>query len=297
MKLKENKEISLYNKIPLIFFLCCAVTVVLRTVQMFFFIEREAGFYTGGNLIKVLLYVLIAVASLAFAFVAFLSKETAQVSLRMKKDTGLSALAALVSVSFLYDSLTAFAGSATSVGTASYGATAFQSMMLSGSIPQFFQGIFALLSALYFLFFAKGIIKGTHSAAKHRILAVAPVGWAGFRLIFRFVEQISYIRVSELLLELVLLALFVMFFMAFAQLSSGVYVKNSRWRMTGIGLPAALISLTVNVPRILFAVIKGTDALYSKYPFKVCDFVLALFIAVLVVKLIRKENEVEPYEA
>ncbi len=293
MKLKENKEISLYNKIPLIFFLCCAVTVILRTVQMFSFIEREAGFYTGGGFIKAVLYIILLAASLFFAVTSFLSKETAKVSLRLKKDTGLSVLAVLVSVSFLYDSLTAFKGSAGSGGTASYGGTAFQSMMLSGSIPQFFQGIFAFLSAIYFLILAKGIIKGTHSAAKHRIIAVAPVGWAGFRLIYRFVEQISYIRVSELLLELILLALLVLFFMSFAQLSSGVYVKNARWRMVGVGLPAALISLTVNVPRVLFAVIRGTDSLYTKYPFKVCDFVVALFILVLVIKLISNEIESE----
>ncbi len=291
MKLKESKEFSLYKKMPLIFFLCCAVTVIIRTVQIFSFIDRETGFYTGGNLLKVLLYLIIAVSSVIFAVTSFLSKDTAKVTLQLKKNALLSVLTCILSLSFLYDSFSAFIGSVSSVGGASYGVSAFQSMMLSGTIPQFFQSVFALLSAIYFLIFAKGIIKGTYSAGKHKILAVAPVGWAGFRLIHRFVEQISYIRVSELLLELVLFALFVLFFMAFAQLASDVYIKNARWRMAGIGLPAALVSLTLNVPRLIFALAEGTDALYAKYPFKVCDFVIALFIVVLVINLIKKEDE------
>lgn len=287
MKLKENKEISFYGRLPLIFFLCSAVTVIIRTVQVFSFIDRETGFYTGGGFLKVLLYAVIAFASVFFAVSAYLSKETAEISLQFKKDGFLSVITCIASLSFIYDSFSAFIGAFDSLGSATYGVSAFQAMMLSGTIPQFLQSIFALLSAVYFLTFAKGIIRGSGGASKHKMLAVAPVGWAGFRLIYRFVEQISYVRVSELLLELILLALFVMLFMALAQTVSGVYVKNARWRIVGIGLPAAMISLTLNIPRLIFVLVKGSDYLYSDYPFKVSDFVLALFVAVLVTKLIK----------
>ncbi len=295
MKIKENKEIYFYAKLPLIFVLCCVATIIIRTVQTFSFIDRETGFYSGGGFLGILLYLIVAAVSVLFAFSAFASKETAEVNLRLKKDTLFTAVSVLLSVSFLFDSVSALFSSFDSVSSASYGVSAFQSMMLSGTIPQFFQSIFALLSAVYFLVFSKGVVKSTYGAEKHKLLAVAPVGWAGFRLIHRFVEQISYIRVSDLLLELVLLALLVLFFMAFAQVASGVYVKNARWRLVGLGLPAALISLTLNVPRLLFALISGTDALYAKYPFKVCDFVFAIFAVVLVIKLIK--NEKEPVEA
>ena len=291
MKLKENKVIPFYGKLPLIFFLCCAVTVILRTVQVFSFIDRETGFYTGGTVLTLALYIVIAASSVFFAAAAFLSKETAELQLKAKKDTLLSVITCMVAFGFLYDSLSAFAGTFDSMGVSSYGVSAFQSMMLSGTIPQFFQSIFALLSAVYFLSFAKDTIKETDKASGHKILAVAPVCWAGFRLVHRFVEQISYVRVSELLLELVLLALTVMFFMAFAQVSSDVYVKNARWRIVGLGLPTALVSLTLNVPRLIFVLAKGTDGLYGKYPFKVCDFFVALFIVVLIVKITAKKTE------
>ncbi len=291
MKLKENKEILFYGKMPLIFFLCCAVTLVIRTVQVFSFIDRETGFYKGNPVLSYVLYFIIAASSVLFAATSFLSKETAEIKLTGRKDTLLFVITCLLSVGFLYDSAAAFFGTFDSMGGASYGISAFQSMMLSGTIPQFFQSIFALLSAVYFLVFAKDAKKGTSGAANMKILAVAPVCWAGFRLIHRFVEQISYVRVSELLLELVLLALMVMFFMSFAQVSSGVYVKNARWRIAGLGLPAALISLTLNVPRLIFVIAEGADELYTKYPFRVCDFIVALFITVLVIKITVKKDE------
>ena len=291
MALKENKEISFYGKLPLIFFLCCAATMIIRTVQVFSSVDRETGFYTGNKALVFILYFLIAAASVLFAVSSFLSKESAKVELRAEKNTLLSVLSCVLSVGFLYDSASAFFGTFDSADSVSYGASAFQSMMLSGTIPQFFQSVFALLSAAYFLVLAKDAVKGSNKVSSRKILAVAPVCWAGFRLVHRFVEQISYIRVSELLLELVMLALMIMFFMAFAQVASGVYVKNARWRIVGLGLPAALVSLTVNVPRLLFVLANGTDELYSKYPFKVSDFVIALFIAVLVIKIINNKSE------
>lgn len=295
MNLKENKEISLYARLPLIFVLCSAAIIALRAVQMFSCIDRETGFYTGGAFIKVVLYAIVIAACVLFAVTAYLSSETRKVSLFLKKDRLIVLVSVLLSAGFVFDSLSSLYGALDSQGASSYGVSVFQSMMLSGTIPQFFQSIFAVLSAVYFIIFAKGVIKESNNASKHKLLAVAPVGWAGFRLIFRFVEQISYVRVSELLFELVYLAFAVMFFMAFAQVASGVYVKNVRWRIIGLGLPAALIALMLNVPRLIFALTVGADALYAKYPFRVSDFILSVFIAVIAVKLIRNENE--PFEA
>lgn len=293
MNIKENKNISFYSKLPLIFFLCCSVTVIIRTVLTFLYIDRETGFSTGGYFLNILLFIIIAGSSVLFALSAYSSKETAAVRLDTNKNSLLSAVSVMFSFSFIYDSITSFSGSVDSMGSASYGVSAFQAMMLSGTIPKFFQGVFAILSAAYFITFAKSAIKGTDKFSGHKILAISPVCWAGFRLIHRFVEQISYIRVSELLLELVLLAFSVMFFMAFAQLASGVYVNNARWRMVGLGLPTALISLTLNVPRLIYALASGVDELYAKYPFKACDFVSALFIVVLVVGIIGKKRKAD----
>ena len=107
MKFKENKEISLYNKVPLIFLFSCIVTVALRTVQVFFYIDRETGFYTGGGFLKILLYSVIVAASVIFAAISFLSNKTASVTLQIKSNKAFGALGCLLSIAFIYDSFSA----------------------------------------------------------------------------------------------------------------------------------------------------------------------------------------------
>ncbi len=294
MKIKEaNKKISLKD-LPAVFFITVLISVALRTMQMFNSIDHTTGFYTGSTISLIAFYLIIAVACVCFSVSSFLSSESKKIGIQLKKNPALIAVTVIFSVTFLYDSLSSFYFSVMSVGTESAG-TAFQSMMLSGTIPTFFQSVFALLSAVYFVFLAKSFIKGDTKVSKHKILAIAPVGWAGFRLIHRFVEQISYVKVSELFLELVLLALMIMFFMAFAQVASGVYSNVSRWRVVGFGLSSALVALTVNCPRLIYGFAKGADALNDKYPFTVTDFIFAIFALVLVKAIISeiKTKEIE----
>ncbi len=294
MKIKESKDNISLEKLPGIFLIAAVVSVVIRTVQMFKFIDHGTGFYTGGSALTAVLYIIIGAACLCFIVTSFLSSESKKTDLRLKKNPALIAITAIFSLTFLYDSVNAVGDSLMSMGTAN-GGSAFQSMMLSGTIPMFFQSVFAFLSAIYFAFLTKSFIKGDTKASNRKILAVAPVGWAGFRMIHRFVEQISYMKVSELLLELVLLALMIMFFMAFAQTASGVYSKEFRWRVTGFGLSAALIAVTVNFSRLIYVFIKGAGALNGKYPFTVTDFLFALFIIVLISNIISegKTKEIE----
>jgi 3-oxoacyl-[acyl-carrier-protein] synthase II len=40
-----------------------------------------------------------------------------------------------------------------------------------------------------------------------------------------------------------------------------------------------------------FVIAEGADELYTKYPFRVCDFIIALFITVLVIKITVKKDE------
>lgn len=294
MKIKEgNDKISL-EKLPVIFFAVTAVSVILRTLQMFKFIDHSTGFYTGGTAITVVLYVVIGVSCLFFAVASFLSSESKKIDLQLQKNSALVAITVIFAVSFLYDSISSFSASFMAMGTESAD-SAFRSMMLSGTIPKFFQSVFAFFSAIYFFILAKGFIKCDSRIAKHKILAIAPVGWAGFRIIHRFVEQISYIKISELFLELILLALMIMFFMAFAQVASGVYSKGFRWRITGLGLPAALIGLTLNCARLVYSLVSGAGALNGDYPYSIADFIFALFVTVLVITLIN-ENKTKEIE-
>lgn len=281
MKIKEASEKISLQKLPLIFLISAVCGVLLRTIQMFRFIDCDTGFYTGGTAVTVCLYVLLFVSCVYFIFSSFLSADSKKISLELKKNTPLIIVTVFFVISFFWDSISSFVMSFDAIGTSS-GTTAFQSMMLSGTIPMFFQSIFAFLSALYFIIFTKGLIKSDNRIAKHKILALAPIGWAGFRLIHRFVEQISYIKVSDLFLELILLALMIMFFMSFAQVASGVYSNTVRWRITGFGLSSALLALTLNCSRLILLIFKGSEAVNPDYSFLLSDFIFGIFAIILI---------------
>lgn len=292
MKIKEaNEKISL-QKMPLIFLVTAVVGILLRSLQMFKYIDHSTGFYTGGTAVTAILYVILFASCIYFLVASFLSTESKKVDLILSKNTPLIIITVFFAISFIWDSVSAFVMSFDSLGTSS-GATAFQSMMLSGTIPMFFQSIFAFFSAIYFLILVKSFIKADGRIVKHKILALAPIGWAGFRLIHRFVEQISYIKVSDLFLELILLALMIMFFMSFAQVASGVYSNTVRWRITGFGLSAALLALTLNCSRLVLILFKGSSVINSDYPFSLPDFLFGIFVIILIKTLLSQIAEKE----
>ena len=78
----------------------------------------------------------------------------------------------------------------------------FKALMASGTLPALLQSLFAVISAVYFTVAAISFKKGNGSISNHKYIALAPVFWAGFKLIARFIKQISYVQVSDLLLEL-----------------------------------------------------------------------------------------------
>ena len=197
----------------------------------------------------------------------------------------------LFAVALLFDAFNSFFNGIYDVSSSAVGYT---DAMKSGVIPLVLQSIFALLSAVYFFVLASDFSKGTTKAYKRKILATAPVCWAGARLIFRFLRQISFIQVSDLLLELVMIAFMVMFFMALAQVASGVYVDNFKWRIPAFGLSAALVGAVLNVPRLIFTFV-NSELINSDHPFCLADLVFVIFIVTLMSKI--KEDAKRPSSA
>ena len=113
-------------------------------------------------------------------------------------------------------------------------------------------------------------------------------------------RTISYVRVSELLFEMVMLVFMIMFFMAFAQCNSKVNEKDCIWKVAAYGLPAALLALVCSVPRIILSLIGSADLIYSQSSVEFADLGIALFIiAVVLTKVITKteSDETEEEEA
>ena len=145
-----------------------------------------------------------------------------------------------------------------------------------------------------------GSFSGKTSGTEYRILSLTPVFWSIIRMVGRFMRTISYVRVSELLFEMVMLVFMIMFFMAFAQCNSKVNEKDCIWKVAAYGLPAALLALVCSVPRIILSLIGSADLIYSQSSVEFADLGIALFIiAVVLTKVISKteSDETEEEEA
>ncbi len=273
-KFKEKLNVST-KPLSLLFLIAALVSAALRALQMAKYIDPKTGFYTGGELIGAGLYIILAVSAAVICVTSYLSADCAKLSFYATENKRIGAVTAVMAAIFLYDSADNFFSSFMSVGDIN--SANYTSFMKSGTIPMMIQCVFAFFSAVFFIILAKDQLKGTAMASKRRVLATAPVWWAGARLIHRFVRQISFIEVSDLLLELLMVASMLIFFMALAQVVTGVYSDGFRWRIFAFGYTASLLALTLSVPRLVFTFVGGAAFINPDHPFFVTDIAFAMF--------------------
>lgn len=278
-KYKEKMNVSL-KPLSILFFCAVIVTSALRALQMAKYIDPETGFYTGGEAVKYTLYAIITIAAIVFFVISYFSSDSGKISFYKTKNQTIGFVSAVMAFTFFYDSFSSFGNSVTSV----YGSNSanYASFMASGTIPSLLQSAFALMSALFFLIFAKDMIKGTDTSSNRKILATMPVWWAGSRLVGGFVRQISFMEVSDLFLELLMLACMLIFFMALAQVITGVYSDGFRWRIVGFGYAGAFLALTLSLPRLIFSFVSDGAFINSSYPFNLSDLVFAFFALTII---------------
>lgn len=291
MKLKYSKENIKLGVLFPVMYAATILLIILRTFQLTRHIDSETGFLTGGESLYTVFLIIIAACALFFAVASYLSAESAGIETAVLKDKPSAVFAAVFAVSLVYDFGSSFVDGLLvydkiSAGAFDRASELFKELMATGALPYALQSIFALVSAVYFFILSKSRLKGSQNAHNRKYLALAPVGWAAFKIITRFVKQISYIRVSDLFLELMMLAFMLLFFVALSQTVSGVYCDDSRWRIPAFGLSGALISLSVNVPRLVLTVF-AKDFVNAEYPFNLADTafaVLAVFVAAGAIK-------------
>ena len=139
------------------------------------------------------------------------------------------------------------------------------------------QSLFAVLAAIFFVVFGISMLSGTTNASEYKIISVAPTVWFMFRLIYRFTATISFLKVSDLFFEMLMLAFMLIFFTAFAQLNSKIESNGLDWRLVAFGLPAAVLALICFIPRFIMVISGKSEALYTGSPVEYCDLMTALF--------------------
>lgn len=287
MKIKNSVPSLKAGILGSIFIVLSIVCEVLRTYQMFTSIEPVTGFNIGPQWLMILLYALLFGGCLVFCAVSFLSKDTAELQPMGIKSKTVSIFALIMALQFLLDWISnVFGGADNLLGAQSAGG--FKGLMASGLFTGTLQGIFAFISMIYMVIFAFDMRNGTVKASKFKILALAPAGWAAVRLVGNFLSQISFLEVSDLFLELVMLSFMAMFFVSFAQVNSGVGSTGLSWRICGFGYSAALIASVLFVSRGAISVIKGSGVLNPSFPANSADVFFAIFAVGLISEMLKK---------
>ncbi len=258
----------------IIFVVAAIIAIPLRILQFFTVMEGGTGFYSETNWSVYLLFGIVAAAVLALLVLGISKRNKLEYSLETTKRPGLSALALVAAggtALSAYSCFVKFMAKDTVI-------TQAVSPIDGAKLVALLEGIFALLSAIYFILLWLTYFKGTSNGSKIRLLALAPVIWSIFRIVARFMRTISYIRVSELMFEMLMIAFLILFFMAFAQANTGIAAEKVEWKIGAYGLSAALFALICFVPRFIVTISGNSHLFYAESTVEFCDLGVALFI-------------------
>lgn len=263
--------------ISTIAFCLVAITALpLRTYQFFTILEPGTGFFNASDWSVYALYFILGAGLVISVIAALIYKNELGFDRKAEKRRVQGIISLLAAVSVLYETAVSLNSLITGFSSNSPEFTKPALVVLSA------QSFFGVLAAIYLVVFGMSVISGATNASEYKILSLAPVCWMMFRLVNRFMRTISFVKVSDLLFELFMLALMLMFFLAFAQLNSKIGSKSMDWKIVGYGLPAALMALLCFVPRLVMVVTGHSDLLCSHSPVEYCDLGTALFVLSIV---------------
>lgn len=292
MKIKQSSNKANVSALPLVFVVMTVVAAVIRCFQVFSLIDASTGFYKEKSILTVLLYLIVIGSCVVFCLISFLSINSSGIVTHEIESKRLSVCTYAFAIVMLIDCVKSFLMSVSSSGnTDVYEQTGrIRQLVGSGSLAQFVQSVFALLSFVYLMTLASSIKSAGEKASKRKILALAPVGWTAFRLVGLFVSKISFIQVSDLFFELVMLSFMTLFFMAVAQTTSGVYSDGAGWKIPAFGLSSALVAGMLSVSRFIATVVNREMFINSSHPFNLTDLFFFVFAAMYVYEVTREYN-------
>ena len=151
-------------------------------------------------------------------------------------------------------------------------------------------GVFA---AIYMLIFGISYIDGRTTYSQYKFMAITPLFWAMSRIVLRFVRKIAYVNVSDLMLELFMLAFMMIFLLNFARISSGLANSKAMRTVFASGFVSIFFCTVTNLPRLLMVLTANGKALPDEYPFSLCDLGFAIFAFAYIINAMKyaKEND------
>lgn len=274
-------KISSLSPQPLILIMAifAFIAVPIRTFQLANCIDPETGFWLVRDFTVPVLYVLCGLEIAVSLFMSLFSGIQPKPEFPQKKNISLGIVSLVFALTFLIDAITRMSAYISLFSVYQYDVDGyiFGYIMKSGALSLTIQSIFALISALYFGIVGVSHIMGTSTYKKSKLLALSPVIWGISRMVYFFVNPISYKNVSQLLLTLMFITLAMIFFLSFARIASGVNEANSMWILWFSGTAGAFIGLVCALaPLVLIATGKG-NLIPEKYPLEYTDLAFAAF--------------------
>lgn len=243
-------------------------------------IEPATGFFAKNDFSIYALYGVIILAAVAVIVLGIINRKKLAYEIAAQKNPVLGIASVLIALGIILD--VAFSmdipGALEAIKAAKSAEAAPVSTEITAHYVLIIQAVFSLPTALFFTVLGINSLMGKNLASELRILSLSPVIWAMLRMVARFMRTISYTRVSELLFEMFMLALMIMFFMNFAQCNAKVNDKDCAWKIASYGLPAALLALVCFVPRAILLVLGKGELLYAESALEFSDLTVAIFI-------------------
>ena len=278
--MKKLKAASLSpNRAILLAAVFALFAVPLRTFQFLNCLDPETGFWTVRDVTVPILYALvIAVALLAFC-ISFFSGIMPKPEFSQKKDTPFGITSLLMALGFLWD---AVANVRTIIQTVN-GIEVTEDLSMtyqlisSGTFARIAQVLFAVLSAVYLIFFAISKLTGNALYENRKVLALSPVLWGVCRLLGHFVEPISYKNVSQLRLEIILVVFAMIFWFAFARIASNVNPDSSMWLFFFGGITASFLGYVCALAPFILIITGQGHLIPETRPMQYVDLAFAIF--------------------
>ena len=277
--------------------LFAALMLPLRLWQQMRLVEQRTGFWAGSDVTILLLYICLGVLAAVPAAAALGLRKRAALDLTRQRRIAEGVAAVLVAAAMLWDAFAAlrfafrlFSGAGTGDafldGMDMQRSSPAQYYIRSGAMACVLEALAGTVGALFFCRLAAIDFLPGKSVYLRRGAALAPFVWAVCRILRRFSRTISYLRVSDLFLGLMMLVALMLFLLAFAQLVGGVHGTNKAVVLFAAGLPAAVLALVCFIPRFVVYTVQGFAAPQDA-PVEWCDPAFALFILAFVAGRVR----------
>lgn len=277
-----NTKKDLVYKLPLFTALAAmVVAVLLRVYQYFKVLDPETGFYNKIDFSVYLLYFVLGAAMVLSLVIFAVNKKKIVPVASVKKAPAFLVLSILLAVTVIVDSagqLLSYLDLYEEARSAAVSSVSDYVKAQGGSLL-LLQALFGAISAIYFFISGLSSTIGNADGSRLKIIALSPVVWTIFRLLYRFKRTISFINVSDLFLELFEIAFLLLFFLIYAQVVSKIDAPVVFWKLFAYGIPAAIFAVVCFLPRFIVTITGNSSLLSPHHGIAYSDFAVALFIA------------------